>query len=204
MAKSDSLSVTVSQLAGVALSNLISLGSFGDVVFQVSPEYVRTFETLNRESGAVFADHEVAGGKPVSEMTGEELDKIDFRMVFNASLGISPIAEIEKLRKMKAEGTPQEFIVGSNSLGKFTIRTIAEEWVHTSGIGRVLVLVADVNLVEYINTLPTQAQQKTREDEIKRTETGKGGPARLPGAAEKTQTRELKPKIDEVTRMEIP
>lgn len=204
MAKSDSLSVTVSQLGGLALSHLISLGSLGEVVFQVSPEYVRTFETLNRESGAVFADHEVAGGKPVSEMTGEELDKIDFRMVFNASLGISPIAEVEKLRKMKTEGTAQELIVGSNSLGKFTIRTISEEWLHTSGIGRVLVLVADISLVEYIETLPTQAQQKTREDEIKRSETGKGGPARLPGASEKTQTRLLKPKIDEVTRMEIP
>lgn len=195
-------SVTVSQIAGAALS-FVTLGSFGDVVFHVSQEFIRTFETLNRESGAVFADHDVAGGKPVSEMTGETLDKVDFRMVFVASLGISPFVEIEKLRKMKKEGTPQELIVGSKSLGKFTIRTINEEWQHTSGIGTVLVLVADVGLSEYIDTLPTQAQQKTREDEIKRTETGKGGPARLPGSSEPSQTRILTPKIDPVTRMPL-
>ncbi|WP_434171196.1 hypothetical protein AHYW_002611 [Providencia manganoxydans] len=205
MARSDSLSVTAAQLAGDALSQLIRLGSLGDIVFQVSPSQVRTFESFERQSEAIFADHEVAGGKPISEFMGESLDTLDLTMVFNAGLGVVPHQEIERLRKMKAEGVPHTLMMGSRSFGQYTLRSVSDEWVHISATGQPLVLIGEVNLVEYIEILPTQAQQKTRQDEIRRNETGKGGPERLPGASEPTQKRTLTPapKIDSVTRMVI-
>ena len=42
---------------------------------------------------------------------------------------------------------------------------------------------------------------KTREDELKRGDTGKGGPRRLPGSPPPEQSRELEPEFDPETRL---
>ena len=61
------------------------IGSFGSVIFQVSSSHIKTFDELSRHVAAKFADHEVAGKKPVSEKTGEELDEVTFNIQLNRS-----------------------------------------------------------------------------------------------------------------------
>ena len=59
------------------------IGSFGSVIFRVSSTQIKTFDELSRHVAAKFADHEVAGKKPISEKTGEELDQITFNIQIN-------------------------------------------------------------------------------------------------------------------------
>ncbi|MDQ7104216.1 phage tail protein [Serratia sp. MF2] len=193
MAISDILGISASSLAGMALGNLSTLGSIGDIVFQVNPYKVKTFEALSRTSAINFADHEVAGRKPASEMTGEALDEIDLRIVLNSGLGVSPRSEANNLRSIMSSGEPQQLVIGTSSLGQFTIRTISEEWNHITSAGTVMLIALDIHLVEYVATVPTQAQQIMTEDSIRRSETGKGGPDKLPGSFEATKTRTLTP-----------
>lgn len=200
---SSSLGVTVKNLIGAVISNTASIGSLGNITFQVNPYRVKTFETLNRSSSAVFADHEVSGRKPASEMTGLALDEIDLHIVLNSSLGVVPSDESNNLQEIMANGEPQQLVIGTESLGLFTIRTIDEEWTHVSAFGNIILMAIDIHLVEYVTSVPTQAKQIMNRDEVSRSETGKGGPERLPGSAEATKKRTLTPNIDPVTRMEI-
>lgn len=199
--KSVGMSALQSLLGG--LGNFF-LGNLGSMVFQVSQAHVNTFESFSRQFEASFADHEVAGGKPVSEFTGPGLDIINMVMVFNAGLGVSPTGQSDKLRQMALAGTPQPLVIAGRMLGRYTIRTVEDEWSYVLGGGPAIIAVA-VTMAEYIESVPSQAQSKQREDELRREDTGKGGPERLPGAKEATEARKLTPKtatrIDPVTRL---
>jgi len=53
---------------------------------------------------------------------------------------------------------------------------------------------------EFVATVPSEAEMKMREEELKRGDTGKGGPRRLPGSAEPRQEREMEPDVVPSTR----
>ena len=159
-----------------------TLGILGDVVFMSTSFSVRTWETLTRKTEASFAEHAVIGQKTVSEFAGAALDTIEFEILLNGCLGVDPLEEADKLREMTIAGEPQQLVLGGQSLGKFTLRGVEEEWKYMR-YGKPLIMALKLNITEFIDTVPSQAQQKQREDELKREDTGKGGPDRLPGSA---------------------
>lgn len=165
-----------------------SLGSFGEVVFQVSSDYVLTYEQLSRRSRAIYADHEVAGGKPASEYTGPDLDDVDIGMVFNATLGVSPKGQVATLRDMQASGEAHPLMIGSDSWGNFTIREVGQEITHSLD-GEPLIAQVDVVLREYVENLPGGGSQAASLDASSRGVTGKGGPQKVAGAKPGMQQR---------------
>ncbi|MBK5073220.1 phage tail protein [Budviciaceae bacterium CWB-B4] len=203
------ISTGVKLLSDYLNSLLYPIGAIGPVSFVVSADEVKTFESFNHHSTANFVDHEVAGGKPVSEFTGLGLDEINFSIVLVASTGVVPLTELRALEALMAAGKPQRISIGPRNFGKFTIRAISDDWLHVTNKGAPLVISIQLTLVEYVASMPTQAQQIMRKDEIQRTETGKGGPERLPGTGTPTKPRTTTPKpsggqkIDPVTRMPI-
>lgn len=174
------------------------IGTFGRVIFSVSSDAIRTFDNLSVKTASTFADHEVAGRKPVSEFTGHGLDEITFTMQLNSIIGASPLVELYQLESMKESGNAFRLIVGVKNFGKFTIRDLSHDWAHVIGGGIPVLINVTITLREYEPTLSTQAKEAQREDEVMRGTTGKGGPEKLPGSPVKTKERELTPVFDEI------
>lgn len=168
------------------------IGSFGSVIFQVSSSHIKTFNELSRRVAAKFADHEVAGKKPVSEKTGEELDEVTFNIQLNRSY-CKPEQELLTLNKMLSSGAANRLMIGSRNLGKFTLRDFEETLTHVGKNGALLFVDLSVTLVEYIDSFPNNAKTAQREDEVMRGETGKGGPERLPGSPPASKDRPMTP-----------
>lgn len=164
------------------------LGSFGEIVFQVSSDYVLTYEQLSRQSRAIYADHEVAGGKPASEYTGPDLDDVGIGMVFNANLGVSPKEQVATLRDMQASGEAHPLMIGSDAWGNFTIREIGQEVTHSLD-GEPLITEVKVTMREYVENLPGGGSAAASRDMSSRGVTGKGGPAKVAGAKPAMQRR---------------
>lgn len=128
------------------------LGSFGDVVFEVSADKVVTFSDFSRSSSTRWADHEMPHAKPKSEWLGPGLDEISFKMRFDARYGYNPRREMEKLLIMCRAGTAATLIIGGGALGvdQWVITAVSQNWTALSGSGGVLVGEADVKLKEYV------------------------------------------------------
>jgi len=190
----------------IGIARLMSLtpfvGMIGDVIFMSSNFSVRTFQNLTRKTEAQFAEHSVICKKPVSEFTGMSLDEFNLEVVLHGGLGVEPLTEYQLLKKMVESGNPHPIFLHGKREGNFTLRSVEGEETHWHR-GRPIVMVVNMALREFIDSVPVNAEMKLREDELKRGDTGKGGPDRLPGTAEKkpTQERALKPTIDKITRM---
>ena len=74
------------------------IGSFGDVIFEVYPEKVRTFRDFQIQRSAKYAEHAIHGHKGLLEFTGLSAATASFRIRLDASLGINPKEELIVLR----------------------------------------------------------------------------------------------------------
>ena len=122
------------------------IGSFGSVIFRVSSTQIKTFDELSRRVAAKFADHEVAGKKPISEKTGEELDQITFNIQLNRAY-CKPEQELLTLNKILSSGVANRLIIGTRNLGKFTLREFEENLTHVGKKGALLVKDLSLTLV---------------------------------------------------------
>jgi phage protein U len=129
----------------------LPIGTFGDIVFEVSTEKVRTFDDLRRRGSARWATHEVIGKKPVKEFIGPGLESIRFSMQFSAALGVNPLDEINRLRELRDNGEPQELIIGGAPVGGnlWVVEEISEDWDKLDNRGNLLFAEIDVELQEY-------------------------------------------------------
>lgn len=128
------------------------IGSFGDIVFEVSHNKIRTFNNFSRSASSRWADHEIEEGKPISEFLGPDLDEISFRMRFDVAYGMNPKTEMDRLLIKCRAGQAETLIVGGIPLGmyKWTIRTVGQDWKYFDGSGRLIVGEVDVTLREYM------------------------------------------------------
>lgn len=113
------------------------IGSFGNVVFEVSSQTVRTFDAFTRQRRYSFARHDTVSGKPALEFTGQTLDEISFTMDFLLSLGVSPEKEVEKLAEMAEPGKAHLLILGDKVYGYWVIEELDEElkqWIKGGSI----------------------------------------------------------------------
>lgn len=178
------------------------VGSIGEVVFETSRFLILTWQEVRRQGFANFADHAVIGQKAVSEFTGLGLDELEFDITLNVMTGINPVAELKRLKEMKDSGKPYQVIIGNEVYGWWTIRLLEDDFSKTI-LNQPAVINVKLMLTEYIGTLPSEAEMKMREEELRREDTGLGGPQRLAGSPPPTQEVQLQPRIDPVTRMVI-
>lgn len=98
------------------------IGSFHDLIFEVSSDLVRTY-------------HEYLGREP---------DEITFIMTFHISLGVKPAEEISTLRRLCQDHIADYLILGNSVVGDnlWVIESVSEEVTVTDHFGLVLVAVA--------------------------------------------------------------
>ncbi len=128
------------------------LGVFGDVVFEVSADRVRTFDGLSRTSSERWETHSLIGLKPVSEFMGPGLDRVSFSMVFDAAHGTNPRKEMEHILDMSRNGQVNDLTVGGKDLGagKWKITNLRQSWKVVDNQGNLLRAALDVELEEYL------------------------------------------------------
>lgn len=128
------------------------IGIWGDLVFEVSSELVRTYDDYQRESKLRLAKHELIGRTTVIEHLGRDAETISFSMTFNRRLGVNPSEEVSKLRAMCLNAEAHQLILGNCVVGDnlWLIETVGEEVEAVDSFGKVITSSAKVSMVEYV------------------------------------------------------
>lgn len=129
------------------------IGTFGDVVFQVSDSLVRTLRDYNRSTEARLANHDIIGKKPITEFIGPGADSITFTIQLNILLGVNPKNEADKIRTMVSTGQTAYLVLGGKpvSQNKFILESMKENVGAMDGRGNILNSSLDLTMHEYID-----------------------------------------------------
>ena len=88
------------------------IGSWGDLVFEVSGEIAKTFQELSEKSSGRWAEHETINTSPISEFLGPGLDELELSIIFTTMLGVNPQESYDELRDMVRKGEYHPLILG--------------------------------------------------------------------------------------------
>lgn len=185
---SNTASNLLNNIKDIAIAKISSIlpftGFIGDkkkqILFMASGLSVRTFKNIKRKTKAQYAEHQVLYSKPVSEFTGMALDEKEFEIVLHGGLGVEPLIEVENLESMAASGKQQPIFLEGKFQGNFLLQDVDSETTHWHQ-NRPIIMIVNLKLKEYVESIPTEAQMKMRADELNRGATGLGGPEKLPG-----------------------
>lgn len=127
------------------------IGSWGDVVFSVSREEIKTFDGLKWDSGASYATHERHLKEPLLEFTGTEVESMTFNMFFSAFLGVNPMTEITRLLRAMRKGEANRLIIGPKAYGtnKWVITKLSNSLPRYDGRGNLLAASVSVTMNSY-------------------------------------------------------
>lgn len=130
---------------------MAKIGVFGDVIFEVSSKKVMTFSGFKRSGSGRWADHERIGMKPISEFIGPGKEEISFTIQLNVSLGVNPIRELEKLRRIRDNGETRGIIIGDDFISKslWTLESLQETHEIYDANGQLLVADVELMIKEY-------------------------------------------------------
>ncbi|CDX01306.1 Phage P2 GpU [Desulfitobacterium hafniense] len=130
---------------------MAKIGSFGDVVFEVSEKKTLTFTNFERKGSARWSDHEVLNYKPISEFMGPSLEEINFTILLKAELGTNPLKELERLRDMRDTGKVASLVIGEKpiSQNQWSIQQLNESYKKIDSKGNVLSVEVNLTLKEY-------------------------------------------------------
>lgn len=126
------------------------IGTFGDVVFAVSGNQVKTFDEMRRNGQARLAEHVVIGQKPRLEFLGPGLETYSFKIMLSTYHGLAPDAELEALRKIRDTGEVRRLVIGEASRGKYMIESLDETEGPRSNKGAPTWITVDLTLKEYV------------------------------------------------------
>lgn len=105
---------------------MAQIGSFGDLTFKVSDKKVRTFDGMSWDFSAKYATHDRHIRADLLEYMGPEIETISFSMVFSVFLGVTPLKQIKKIRKMIRNGYARRLVIGGKVYGSY-------KWVMEKG-----------------------------------------------------------------------
>jgi phage protein U len=128
------------------------IGSLGnDIVFEVTPETVKTLNNLKWDSGAKYAEIDRYLKDNLIEFQGCELESITFSVQLNAALGVNPLNEYIKFLQAMRKGEAMRFVVGWKAYGKnkWVIEKLSNNLEKYDQYGNLLYCTFDVTLKEY-------------------------------------------------------
>ena len=131
------------------------VGSFGDLIFEVSTERVFTFDNFTHKVAARYAKHELINSPVVLEYLGEDTQKITLNIILTATLGVAPGYEIKRIQELVLNGDAEWLIIGNEVVGnsRFVINEASTRAISYDGEGHVLVAQLDLTFESYISGL---------------------------------------------------
>lgn len=127
------------------------IGYLGSIVFTVSAENVKTFDSMQRSGSVRWSEHAIHGKKPVLEFVGPNADSLRFTMRLDVALGVNPIEEIKEMRQLMNDGEVLPLVLAEKYVSDFAIESIDDSWLHVDNRGNILVADISVSLKEYPN-----------------------------------------------------
>jgi phage protein U len=128
------------------------IGSLGDVVFEVSSELVKTFQDLQFQHSAKYAQHDIHGNVGLLEYTGRNPTTCGLKIRLDSALGIDPMKEIVLLYMMMRNGVAVSLILDGQPQGEglWVIESFSEEWKVVGNTGKMIAAESSIQLKEYV------------------------------------------------------
>lgn len=128
------------------------VGTFGDIVFNVSHLQVLTPSNISGSTGADWADHEVLGSKTKSQYLGPQLRSYQMDIQLSSSFGVAPRTALARFQEMSENGEVHYLIIGLAplSMNKFTIESVSEAWDVVGRMGVLMECKVSLTFREYV------------------------------------------------------
>ena len=129
-----------------------SIGSWGNLVFEVSGVKVKTFNELTQESSARWTEHNPINTVPISEFLGPGLDEVELKIIFAVMLGVNPQESYESMRANVRAGKNFPLILQGKPLSMnfwYCPKISAASTVFAPGTGTVMRMEFTANFKEY-------------------------------------------------------
>ena len=128
------------------------VGTYGDIVFNVSHLQVLTPSNISGSTGADWADHEVLGSKTKSQYLGPQLRSYQMDIQLSSSFGVAPRTALDRLQEMSENGEEHYRIIGLAplSMNKFAIESISDTWDVVGRMGVLMECKVSLTFREYL------------------------------------------------------
>ena len=128
------------------------IGSFGEVVFEVSDEKVRTFRDYQIQRNAKYSEHTIHGRKGLLEFTGLSPASASLSIKLDAGLGVNPKEELNNLREILNNHEAVPFILDGEPQGDglWVLESLNENFEIIDNHGTFISINVSLNLKEYI------------------------------------------------------
>ena len=130
---------------------MAKIGAFGNLVFSVSENTVKTFDKISWNTSAKYTTHDRHIKADVQEFLGPEPGSISFTMAFSVFHGKTPLSEVMKLNKMVNQGIAERLVIGGRVYGsyKWVISAVSSEMKRYDNKGGCWAATAKVTMKEY-------------------------------------------------------
>lgn len=130
---------------------MATIGSFGNIIFEVSEKQVKTIQKATWKSKASYAQHKLYGRETRTEFVGVEPDTFSLEITLSATWGVNPLRNIEELLRMEREGEAAYLVIGDKVFGKdrWTIESSSRELEVFDGKGNMVKVVYSLELLAY-------------------------------------------------------
>ena len=95
----------------------MELATFGDIVFKVDSQSVKTLSEYSRKGSSRWATHEIIGAEIKPDYLGAGQGEINFKIVLLLELGSSQRADADELWEMMNTGEVAALIIGGIPVG---------------------------------------------------------------------------------------
>lgn len=128
----------------------MTIGTFGDIAFEVSSSTVQTFDSMKWGSSAKYATHALHGKTGILELTGFDPDEVEFDMFLSAFLGVSPDDVLKALDRMLRDGKVSSLVIGTSVIGKkWVITKVSKAFKHVYRDGTLVSCQVSVSIKQY-------------------------------------------------------
>ena len=130
----------------------MTIGSFGGIVFSVSPKKIKTLRDLSRNGSADIQTHKRHLDVDLPEFVGRGLESISFNIRLSKYLGVSnPQSDLNKIISYEQNGTPKSLILGTTKFGsnKWLISKHKVTYEHYDESGNPVTFDVSLTLTEY-------------------------------------------------------
>ena len=128
------------------------IGTLGrKIVFEVSDDWVLTFNSMSREVSGRWTKHEVLGVKPKAEFLGPGCQTVNMTIHLSAALGVKPRRILDTVERMVESGSAEYLVIGGRLVGRrpFCITGSSEEWNTVYSRGELAKATLTISLEEY-------------------------------------------------------
>lgn len=129
---------------------MAQIGTLGDIVFSVSQNTVKTFESLKMDSKTSYAKLTRHNQKPLLDFQYNDTDIASFDIYLSAFLGVNPLTMQNKIDEYRKQGKILSLVIGGKKYGtKWVIVSHSKEYQKFDNKGNLLTAKSSISIEEY-------------------------------------------------------